>query len=95
MNGADAISPIRKGNWFYGGLTTCPVHIVRHHMLLGTHDPDDPPELAADRPVECFYIRYRPPGSHENWHDGGAALSLREAVFMAQRKLGPVVQWDE
>lgn len=95
MNGADAISPIRTGSWFYGGLTSCPVHIVRHHMLLGTHDPEDPPELAADRPVECFYILYRPPGRHESWHDGGAALSLREAVFMAQRKLGPVVQWDE
>ncbi len=94
MNETDTPSVIRKGCWFYGGLTACPVHIVRHHTLYGSHDPEDPVELAMDREVECFYIRYRPPGPHENWHHGGVALSLREAVFMAQRKLGPVLQWE-
>jgi hypothetical protein len=71
------------------------VRIVQHDMLCGTHDPEDPSELAADRVADCFYVRYQPPGLTPHWHDGGVALSLREALFLAQRKLGPVVQWAD
>ncbi len=95
MNEVDRLPAVRQGQWFFAGMTACPVRIVRHHTLFGTHDPEDPPELADDREAECFYIRYQPPGAHEIWRDGGTALSLREAVFMAQRKLGPVLQWAE
>ena len=94
MEEVDAMPAIKHGYWFYGGLTCCPVRIVQHHMLYGTHDPEDPPELAYDRVADCFYIRYHPPGIHQQWQDGGVALSLREAMFLAQRKLGPVVQWN-
>jgi len=94
MEEVDAMPAIKHGYWFYGGLTCCPVRIVQHHTLYGTHDPEDPPELAGDRTAECFYIRYHPPGGHEDWRDGGVAFSLREALFLAQRKLGPVVQWE-
>ncbi len=90
----DTRSVVRKGYWLYGGLTVCPVQIVRHDTLYGSRDPEDPPELASDRKIECFYIRYRPPGPYGHWHDGGAALSLREAVFLAQRKLGPLLHWE-
>lgn len=93
MREIDHLPAVRQGQWFYGGVTACPVRIVRHNTLCGTHDPDDPPELAADQPTECFYIRYHPPGPCEVWRDGGTALSLREALFLAQRKLGPVLHW--
>lgn len=95
MNEVDCLPAVRHGQWFFAGMTACPVRIVKHHTLLGTHDPEDPPELADDRPAECFYIRYQPPGAHESWRDGGTALSLREAMFMAHRKLGPVLHWAE
>jgi hypothetical protein len=95
MNEIDHLPAVKQGLWFYGGLTACPVRIVQHDLLCGTHDPEDPSELAADRVADCFYIRYQPPGPHQNWHDGGVALSLREALFLAQRKLGPVVQWAD
>ena len=75
MNEVDELPVVKQGVWFYGGVTSCPVRIVRHHTLYGTHDPEDPPELET-------------PGL-----DGGTALSLREAVFLAERKLGPVVSW--
>ena len=94
MNEVDQLPAVKQGHWFHGGLTACPVRIVRHHTLFGTHDPEDPPELATDRVAECYYIRYHPPGAFEFWHDGGTALSLREAVSLAERKLGPVVQWE-
>jgi len=95
MSEIDHLPAVQHGQWFFAGVTACPVRIVRHDVLYGTHDPEDPPELAGDRSTECFYIRYHPPGAHEVWHDGGAALSLREARFLAQRKLGPVVYWSE
>ena len=95
MSEVDQLGAVKQGHWFSGGVIACPVRIVRHHTLYGTHDPEDPPELATDREADCFYIRFRPAGQHENWHDGGTALSLREAMFLAQRKLGPVVQWDD
>ena len=95
MSEVDQQQAVKQGRWYAGGLTACPVRIVWHHILYGTHDPDDPPGIADDAPTECYYIRYHPPGVHEHWHDGGVALTLREAVFLAERKLGPGVQWDD
>lgn len=94
MSEVDQLPALQEGHWYAGGVTVCPVRIVRHHIQYGTHDPDDPPELSEDRPGECYYVRYRPPGAAADWRDGGVALSLREAVFLAERKLGPVVHWD-
>ena len=75
-----------------------PDHLPRAHPapphLYGTGDADDPPDIAADREVECFYIRFDRPDTGE-WLDGGTALSLREAMFLAQQRLGPVVSWSD
>ena len=91
----DCLPAVKQGYWFYAGVTLCPVRIVQHNMLFGTGDPEDPPDIAIDRITDCFYVRYHPPGSNAHWLDGGTALSLREAVFLAQRKLGPAVQWND
>lgn len=95
MQDVDQLPPVKQGLWFFAGVTTCHVHIVRHHTLYGTGDADDPPELARDREVECYYIRFDKPHTPAPWQDGGAALSLREAVFLAERRLGPVVCWAD
>ncbi len=95
MQDVDQLPPVKQGLWFFAGVTTCHVHIVRHHTLYGTGDADDPPELARDREVECYYIRFDKPHTPVPWQDGGAALSLREAVFLAERRLGPVVCWAD
>ncbi|WP_310567884.1 hypothetical protein [Hydrogenophaga sp.] len=95
MNDVDQLPAVKHGLWFYAGLTTCHVRILRHHTLYGTGDADDPPEIAADREVECFYIRFERPHAGAGWIDGGTALSLREAMFLAQQRLGPVVSWSD
>ncbi|MCP5270682.1 MAG: hypothetical protein H6932_05570 [Burkholderiaceae bacterium] len=101
MDELDRLPSVKQGLWFHGGVTTCHVRIVRHHLLYGSHDADDPPELADDRAMDCYYVRYDLPvrraarRTPPAWQDGGAALSLREAVFLAQRKLGPVISWDD
>ena len=95
MQDVDELLCVRQGLWFYAGLTTCHVRILRHHTLFGTHEATDPPEVANDRAVECYYIRFDRPDACHQWLDGGAALSLREAMFLAQQRLGPVVSWSE
>lgn len=91
----DQLPVEKEGLWFLGGVTPCHVRIVRHHTLLGTHDADDPADIARDREVECYYVRFDQAHTTPAWHDGGAALSVREAMFLAQRRLGPVVSWGE
>ena len=93
MSDVDRLPAVRHGLWFHGGITPCHVRIVRHHTLFGTGDAQDPPDLAQDRAVECYYVRFDQPSANDRWVDGGAALSLREAVFLAERRLGPVVCW--
>lgn len=98
MDDLDRLPRVKQGLWFHGGVTSCHVCIVRHDMLYGSHDADDPPELALDRAVECFYVRYdlpQVPRQAAAWHDGGAALSLREAVFLAERRLGRAISWND
>ena len=95
MNHVNERTTVRQGLWFHGGVTPSHVRIERQHTLPGSHDADDPPEIAHDREVECYCIRYELPHSLTVWHDGGCTLSLREALFMTQRRLGPVVFWDE
>ncbi len=94
MHDVDRLPAVKHGLWFYAGLTTCHVRILRHHTLYGTGDAEDPPDIAADRELECFYIRFDRPDTGE-WLDGGTALSLREAMFLAQQRLGPVVSWSD
>lgn len=84
---------VKQGLWFHGGVTACHVRIVRHHVLQGSGQQDDPPELSHDQPADCYYILYDLPHAAGHWQQGGVALSLREAMFMAQRRLGRVLTW--
>lgn len=93
MRVIDDLPPVKRGFWHHAGVSPCAVEIVCHHTLLGSDDSDDPPELALDRQVECYYVRYHTPEPVPPWFNGGVALSLREAVLLAERRLGPVVCW--
>lgn len=95
MEKIDLMPAIKVGYWFYAGITICQVRIVKHHTLYGTNDPSDPPEISHDQMRDCYYVRYHPPGKHDMWHNGGPAISLKEAVFLAQRKLGLNLQWQD
>jgi len=54
METVDLMPAIKEGYWFYGGLTICPVRIVKHHTLFGTNDPSDPPEISFDKKTELL-----------------------------------------
>lgn len=87
--------PEKTGSWLYEGSTSCEVRIVRHHTLYGTGDYEDPPDIAEDRNVECFYVFYSTPAGVPKWVGGGAALSLSDAVALAEEKLGPSLVWGK
>jgi hypothetical protein len=95
MENLDHPPLVKQGLWFCGGVTACHVQIVRQPTLCGSGDADDPPELARDRAVDCYQVRFDTPREPERWQDGGVGLSVREAVFLAERKLGPVVSWAD
>ena len=93
MYNLKSVPPEKTGTWLYAKEVPCEVRIVRHHTLYGSADYEDPPEIAEDRSVECFYVLFQTPAGEPNWVGGGAALTLAEAVALAERKLGPSLAW--
>ena len=85
--------PEMVGTWRYADAIACEVRIVRHHTLYGSGDLDDPPEVANDRDIECFYVIYGTPVGEPRWAGGGVALTLAEAASMAEQQLGTSLVW--
>lgn len=94
MQELEHLLPVKRGHWLYDGSIPCEVRVVRHHFLFGTGDVDDGPDLSQDRGVECFYVLYQTPVGSPRWVGGGSALSLDEAVAIAEAKLSGGVDWD-
>ncbi|NRF72491.1 hypothetical protein HLB44_36655 [Aquincola sp. S2] len=86
---------VLSGTWLYAGDTPCAVKIVSHHVLYGTGDHEDPPEIADDQEVECFYIYFSTPAGQPQWVGGGASTSLTEARTIVEQKLGSTLTWHE
>jgi hypothetical protein len=85
--------PVKSGTWLYAGTIPCEIRIVRHHVLYGSADYEDPPEIAEDREVECFYILYATPAGSPKWVGGGAELTLQNAMARIEAKLPAPVTW--
>ncbi|GAA4426670.1 hypothetical protein GCM10023090_22900 [Acidovorax lacteus] len=94
MQELEHLAPVKRGHWLYGGSIPCEVRVVRHHTLFGTGDLEDEPELAQDREVECFYVLYQTPVGSPKWIGGGSALTLVEAVSIAESTLSGGVKWE-
>jgi hypothetical protein len=93
--GIERAEPVKRGTSLYAGSIPCEVRIVRHHMFYGTGDHEDPPEIANDREVECFYILYHTPEREPSWVGGGTSLSLSDAIAAAEAMLVGGVTWQE
>ena len=95
MRELEQATPVKRGTWLYAGTVPCEVRIIKHHTLYGTGDYEDPPEIAEDREVECFYILYHTPAGEPAWVGGGSALSLQDAVAVAEAALGSGLRWND
>ena len=93
MSQIEDAEPIKRGTWLYAGSVPCEVRIVRHHTLYSSGDYEDPPEIADDQVVECFYLLFHTPAGQPEWVGGGAALSLDEAISIAEAKLDASLVW--
>lgn len=94
MKHLERLAPVRRGTWLYAGKVPCEVRIVRHDTLYGSGDHEDPPEVANDRKIECFYILFHTPAGDPPWVGGGVALSIQEATSIAEATLGAGLEWD-
>ena len=95
FKGIETRSPVKTGSWLYDGRIPCEVRIVPHNIWYGSGDYEDPPDVANDREIPCFYILFHTPVGEPQWAGGGAALTLPEAVAIVERKLGNAVTWQE
>ncbi|MEX0610561.1 MAG: hypothetical protein WD229_00460 [Pirellulales bacterium] len=88
------IPVVKIGTWRYDGITPCEIRIVRSNVLYGTGDYEDPPEVADDHEVECFYILYDAPGEPGRFPAGGGGFRrLEQAVAHVERTLPGPVAW--
>ena len=62
-------------------------------MTYGSGDVGDPPELANDRDVPCFYILYQTCDGQEVGASGYP--SLEDAMNHARKLLGESVVWEK
>jgi hypothetical protein len=49
---------VLEGTWLYAGTTPSRVVVLRRDRWYGTGDHEDPPEVAEDREIEMFEVRY-------------------------------------
>ncbi len=49
----------QTGNLIYDGVKKYHADIFEHDVLYGSGDYEDPPEIANDREVTCYYIWYQ------------------------------------
>ncbi len=83
---------IKRGKCIYSGSTEYEVKIVKWHVLYGTGDYYDPPEIQNDRNVECYYVLYEDLVNKGTFNAGGGGyLSLDEAVSSVEAKVQ--VKW--
>ncbi|HEY4370338.1 MAG TPA: hypothetical protein VGN52_00220 [Burkholderiales bacterium] len=87
-------TPVRRGSYSYAGRLSCEVRIIQWHTLYGSGSPHDPPQLAQDRAVTCYYILYRTPADPREWVRNGGLLTYEEALERATSLFGGALRWE-
>jgi hypothetical protein len=83
---------IKRGKCVYNISTEYEVRIVKWHVLYGTGDHEDPPEVQNDRNVECYYVFYEDLIKRGVFNTGGGSfLSIEEAIASVENKVD--VKW--
>lgn len=80
----------------YDGLVLCDLRILRVPIRYGTHDEEDPPELAEDREGEFYRVEYGSTTECDSYRLRSQTVeSLEEAVRVAEESpgIGETVRW--
>ena len=78
--------PVRRGAFLYDKTLVCDVRVVRSEVCYGSGDHEDPPELAEDQSVPCFYVEYGSTTQRGGWlaacSGGGGLRCPSDAGFI-------------
>jgi hypothetical protein len=86
---------VLEGTWLYAGTTRSRIVILRRDTWYGTGDREDPPEVADDREIETFEVRYDAAGDTGRFAAGGGQyLTLDAARARAEAACGSSVVWE-
>lgn len=83
-------APLKVGLWLYAGEVGCAVRIAPHDMLYGSGDDEDPPELANDQSLACFYAFVASPDDADRWNPLCGGPTIDAVMALAEAKLGHV-----
>ena len=88
--------PVKRGWWLYAGSVKCAVLILRRDVFPGTGGAEDPPEVADDRDVTCYELRYEIPNAicPPGFAGGGYYLTVDQAAAEAATVLGVTLRWE-
>jgi hypothetical protein len=84
---------VSRGSWLYGTIRLG-IFVIRRQVRYGSGDNEDPPDIADDRNVETYVVRYEIAGSGGGYTGGGQYLSLTEAKRDAEQICGASVTWE-
>jgi len=93
MKRLEHLQPVKKGTWLYDGSISCEVRIVQHSVLYGSGDYEDEANVSEDQETECFYILYQTSVGQPSWVGGGVALTLDEAILLAEETISEGIVW--
>ncbi|MCT4619102.1 MAG: hypothetical protein N4A62_06910 [Marinisporobacter sp.] len=85
---------VMDGTWVYDGSVTCNLWIVKCHILYGSGDYKDPPEIRDDKEIECYYIEFESMIERGKVSSvRGAFLTLSDAMNEAEKVTNQKINW--
>jgi hypothetical protein len=87
---------VKEGIWRYSDSVECKVRIVKWHILYGTGDCEDSPEISDDRDVECYYVLLESIVEKGKFPTTrGGFLTVQEAVEDAEVSMFHKIEWTK
>lgn len=93
MSAFDDLPVVREAVWLYDGSVPVRVKVLKSPETFGTGDYEDPPDVAENAPIECFFVVYESAGSPGAFNNGITNIAtLEEAVAVVEARF-PGVKW--
>jgi hypothetical protein len=90
----DNAEVIMKGSWIYAERLICNVKIIKWHVLYGSGDYEDPPEMRDDYEVECFYVIFESMVEQGNYNSvRGGFLTISDAITDTETITNQKISW--
>lgn len=86
---------IKEGIWWYDNSVECSIRIIKWHILYGSGDYEDLPDICNDKEVECYYVLYESLTQKGQFPiRRGGFLSLEEAIKDVESSTLQKIYWN-